>query len=150
LTVALAEPHKFRILLIEDNPGDVDLLQHALAGADVRYELTVIEDGAEALAFVRRQPPYAHNPVPDLAIIDLNIPKNHGSEVVEAMRMNRAFDDVPVVVLTTSSSPRERAQVTKLGISQYVTKPSDLEEFMRIGQTVRQLLDGRARRAGLE
>jgi CheY-like chemotaxis protein len=129
-----------RILLVEDNPGDVELLRLALKRAGLVCELTVLDDGAEALALVRQQGKYASVPVPDLAVLDLNVPKYDGVEILEALRANPAFANVLVAVLSSSSSPRERTSIEKFRISRYITKPLDLDEFLRIGEVLKELL----------
>ena len=135
-----------RILLVEDNPGDVELLRLALKRAGLDCELMVLDDGAEALALVRQQGKYAGVPVPDLAVLDLNVPKYDGVEILEALRANPAFAEVRVAVLSSSSSPRERANIEKYHISRYITKPLDLDEFLRIGEVLKELLtDGASR-----
>ncbi len=131
---------KVRILLIEDNPADVDLLRRAFRSAQLEYELTLLEDGAEALAFVRRLETGGGEPTPDLAVVDLNLPKNDGVEVLEAMRGTSAFADVPVAVLSSAASSRERARIEPYGIGRYITKPPDLDEFLRIGFILKELL----------
>jgi two-component system response regulator len=131
------KPH---ILLVEDNPGDVDLLRLAFANADLQCELMVLDDGGEALALVRQEGKYADLPTPDLAILDLNIPKNDGLEILGAMRANGVYANVPVAVFSSSSSPRERAAMESYRIRRFITKPSDLEEFMKIGSIVKDLL----------
>ena len=128
------------ILLIEDNPGDVDLLRLAFSNARFECELTVLDDGGEALALVRQEGKYATLQPPDLAILDLNIPKNDGLEILEAMRANGMYAEVPVAVFSSSSSPRERAAMERFRIRRFITKPSDLEEFMKIGSLVKELL----------
>jgi two-component system response regulator len=140
-----AERHnrKPNILLVEDNPGDVDLLRLAFANANLQCDLTVLEDGGEALALVRQEGKYAGMPAPDLAILDLNIPKNDGLEILGAMRANRVYANVPVAVFSSSSSPRERAAMESYNIRRFITKPSDLEEFMKIGGIVKALLEDR-------
>ncbi len=134
------KPH---ILLVEDNPGDVDLLRLAFQTAELDCELNVVEDGGEALALVRQQGRYAEVPPPDLAILDLNVPKNDGLEILEAMRANRMYAEVPVAVLSSSSSLRDRSALERFGIRRFITKPSDLEEFLRIGAVVKELLGER-------
>ena len=94
---------KPRVLLVEDNPGDVDLLRLAFSNAALDCELTVLDDGGEALAFVRQDGKYAGVPIPDLAILDLNVPKNDGLEILAAMRANPKFAELPVAVLSSSS-----------------------------------------------
>jgi CheY-like chemotaxis protein len=128
---------KSHLLVIEDNPADVDLLRRALASADVDCQLTVIDDGAEALALFRLG---ADTEVPDLAIVDLNLPKHGGLEVIERMRANPTFADVPVVIMSSSSAPRDRSSLDRFRIRKYIIKPADLEEFMRIGWQIRELL----------
>src|SRR5437870_6585618 len=131
---------KVQILLVEDNPADVDLLRRALRSAELNFELTVIEDGAEALAFVRQKEKEAGTPAPDLVVLDMNLPKNSGLEILEAMRGSRVFADVPVAILTSSSSPRERPKMEGLRVGRYITKPPDLEEYLRIGLIIKALL----------
>jgi two-component system, chemotaxis family, response regulator Rcp1 len=128
---------KNRLLIIEDNPADVDLLRRALAGADLDCQLTVVDDGAEALALFR---PGADTQVPDLAIVDLNLPKHSGLEVIAQMRANPTFADVPVVIMSSSSAPRDRSSIEKFRVRRYIVKPADLEEFMRIGWQIREVL----------
>jgi CheY-like chemotaxis protein len=129
-----------RILLVEDNPGDVELLRLALKKAELECELTVLDDGDEALSLVRQQGQYAAARVPDLVVLDLNVPKYDGAEILEALRANPAFAEVKVAVLSSSSSPRERANLEKFHISRYITKPLDLDEFLRIGEVLKALL----------
>jgi chemotaxis family two-component system response regulator Rcp1 len=132
---------KTRLLVIEDNPGDVDLLRRALAAAELDCQLTVVDDGADALSLFRTgsATPWAH-PAPDLAIVDLNLPKHGGLEIIEQMRANPKFAEMPVVVLSSSSSPRDRAKMDGFHVRRYIVKPADLEEFMRIGWQIRELL----------
>jgi CheY-like chemotaxis protein len=139
MSAGFREP-KTRILVIEDNAADVHLLQRALASAELNCELTIIEDGAEALALVGQRGKYATFPPPDLAIVDLNLPKHSGLEVVEKMHANPHFAGVAVMILTSSSSSRERAKLEPYRVARFVTKPPDLDEFMQIGMIVRELL----------
>jgi len=131
---------RVRILLIEDNPADVDLLRRAFLSAQLDCELTVLEDGAEALALVRRLEAHEGESPPDLAVLDLNLPKNDGIEVLQAMRASTSFGRVPVAILSSSASSRERARIEQYGIGRYITKPPDLDEFLRIGLTIKALL----------
>lgn len=131
--------HKAHILVIEDNPADVELLRMALRHADLECELTVIDDGADALALVHK-----HSPGPaadlDLAIIDLNLPKHGGEEILEALRANPALTHLPVAVLTSSSSARDRLGMHRLCVGRYIVKPPDLDAFLKIGFAVKELL----------
>jgi CheY-like chemotaxis protein len=131
------KPH---ILVIEDNPSDVVLLRYALTGAGLDCQLTVIDDGGDALALFRQSGSTGESSVPDLAIVDLNLPKHGGIEILEQMRANRSFAEVPVVILSSSSSPHERAKIEKFRIGRYIVKPVELEEFLRIGWVIKELL----------
>jgi CheY-like chemotaxis protein len=131
---------RVQILVVEDNAADVELLRRAFEDADLDCELTVIDDGGEAMAFAQQRGKYAGAAAPDLAVLDLNLPKNDGLEIVEAMRANRAFAEVPVAVLTSSSSPRDRAKMEAFGIGRYISKPPDLDEYLRIGSILKQFL----------
>ena len=138
--------NKIQILLIEDNPADVELLRRSFVAAQLDCSLTVLEDGAEALAFVRRLEKQPGEPSPDLIVLDLNIPKNDGVEVLQALRASSAFAEVPVAVLSSSASPRDRAKIEQFRIGRYITKPADLDQFLRIGVILKELLkeNGRA------
>lgn len=137
---------KCRILLVEDNAGDVELFRLALKKANLECELTVLDDGADALAMVRQQGKYADAPVPDLVVLDLNVPKYDGLEILESMRANPPFATVRVAVLSSSSSPRERTRLEQFHVSRYITKPLDLDEFLSIGVILKELIeDGEAR-----
>jgi CheY-like chemotaxis protein len=130
----------FHILLVEDNAADVYLFRKALETAEVNFELTVISDGAEALTFVGREGKYSEHPVPDLAVLDLNLPRKGGDEILAAIRANRHFANVPVVIASSSSSPGEQSRVQQLGVERYLQKPPDLEEFLQIGMVLKQIL----------
>ena len=132
---------KPRILLVEDNLGDVELLQRALAIAGVECELSVISDGEEALARVQHRGEYASSALPDLVILDLNLPKVSGHQILAAARATDEFEAVPIVVLTSSSSLRERAQLNELRITRHIAKPADLDEYMQIGFELKQILE---------
>ncbi|HWF10204.1 MAG TPA: response regulator [Bryobacteraceae bacterium] len=131
---------KAHVLVVEDNPADVELLRYALGGAGVDCELTVIDNGGDALAFFEQRGVYANSTPPDLAILDLNLPRYDGIEILEAMRASRKFADVAVAVLSSSSSPRERARIEAFHIARYITKPPNLDEYMRIGFVVKEML----------
>jgi CheY-like chemotaxis protein len=138
-----------RILLVEDNSADVYLFRKALTAAGLNFELTVIEDGGSGLAFVRGGGQYSASPVPDLAVIDLSLPKNDGIQILEALRASERFSDMPVVVASSSASPPARLKQDDLRVARYITKPPDLEAFLGIGLALKEiLLKNRARRAG--
>ena len=132
---------KVRIVLVDDNPADVRLLRLALDNAHLDCELIVIDDGAEALAFVRQQGQDARNSPPDLAVLDFNLPKSDGFQILNAMRENRAFTGVPVAVLSSGLSPRDMAKIQEFSLARYITKPSTLEEFLKIGSSLKALIE---------
>jgi CheY-like chemotaxis protein len=133
-----------QLLVIEDNPADVDLLRRALVLAGLDCQLTVIGDGADALALFRQE---SATLTPDLVVVDLNLPKHSGLEIIEQMRRNPTFASLPVVILSSSSAPRDRAKIENFQVIRYIVKPADLEEFMRIGWQIREvLLEGRKQR----
>jgi chemotaxis family two-component system response regulator Rcp1 len=130
----------FRILLVEDNPADIYLFREALKEAGLNFELTVIEDGADGLAFARRQGKYAAASVPDLAVLDLNLPRASGASVLEAMRQSEDLQRVPVFIMTSSTELREQTRAMELDVERFITKPLDLEEFLQIGLVVKEVL----------
>jgi CheY-like chemotaxis protein len=132
---------KIHLLVIEDNPADIDLLRRALATAALDCQLTVVDDGADALSLFRPNSATAwESPAPDLVIVDLNLPKHGGLEIIEQMRANPKFAEVPVVILSSSSAPRDRAKMENFRVRRYIVKPAGLEEFIRIGWQIRELL----------
>ena len=142
----------FRIMLLEDNPADVYLFRKALETAGVHFELRVIENGADGLAFARRQGEYATSSIPDLAVLDLNLPKGGGAPVLEAMRHGKDLKGVLVVIMTSSATPSEQARAQELGVERFITKPPDLDDFLQIGEVLKEILlkgaAGPATRAG--
>lgn len=131
-----------RILLAEDNPADVYLIRHALTTAGLDFELLVFEDGAEALRFVRGEEEYRDSAPPDLVLLDLNLPKRPGTDILAAIRSSRGLARVPVAILTSSSSPMDRAKTEQLQADCYIQKPLDLDDFLKIGAVIRDLLAG--------
>jgi CheY-like chemotaxis protein len=131
---------RIQLLVVEDNPADVQLLRFALDVAGLNCEMTVMEDGGEALAFFKKEGNHVAEPRPDLAILDLNLPKYGGLEVLEVARANPRYSDLPILVFSSSSSPRERGRLEALGMARYFTKPADLEQYLELGKIVRELL----------
>jgi CheY-like chemotaxis protein len=125
-----------RILVAEDNPADVYLLREAFSLEGHGVELMVVTDGEQALDFVQNQGSFSNAPVPDLVVLDLNLPKSDGSDVLRSIRQKEAYNHVPVVVLTSSDSPRDRKTIEALGASSFITKPSDLDSFLALGRTL--------------
>ena len=127
-----------QILLVEDSPADIRLTQEALRDAKVLNRLHIARDGVEALAFLRREEPFPDAPRPDLVILDLNIPRLNGKEVLAAMRADTAMRSIPVAVLTTSSQEADIVDAYQLGANCYLTKPIDLDQFVRVVQTMEE------------
>ncbi|MBW8832585.1 MAG: response regulator [Burkholderiales bacterium] len=126
------------ILMVEDNPGDVRLTQEALKGAKIWNEFNVVSDGAAALDYLRRNKPYEDSVRPDLMLLDLNLPKKDGREVLAAMKADTSLKTIPVVILTTSQAEEDVVRAYNLHANCYVTKPVDFEQFTRIVQAIEQ------------
>jgi len=124
------------ILLVEDNPGDVRLTREALKEAKVGNNLHVVEDGVAAMQFLRREDEYQDVPRPDLILLDLNLPKKDGREVLEEIKADNSLKLIPVVVLTTSHAEEDIVRSYNLHANCYVTKPVDLDQFMRIVKSI--------------
>ncbi len=124
------------VLLVEDNPGDVELTREALAESKVAVNLSVVGDGVEALAFLRREGEHRDAPRPDLIILDLNLPKKDGRQVLEEMKADRNMSTIPVVVLTTSEAEEDVLRSYELHANAYVTKPLDFMRFSEIVQRI--------------
>jgi len=120
------------ILLVEDNPGDVDLTIEALEEGRVANHLSVVEDGAEALAFLRREEPYQDAPRPDLVLLDLNLPGVDGFEVLTLVKQDEQLKKIPIIVMTTSDAEHDILKSYNLHANAYVTKPLDVEEFIEV------------------
>jgi CheY-like chemotaxis protein len=131
---------RFNVLLIEDNDADIYLLKKALDMTGLAIQLTVIGDGAKALVFARNEGEYHDAAVPDLTLLDLNLPKNDGVEVLRALKRSDRLAAMPVVIMTSSSSPVDRAKLAQLDVAQYLTKPADFDAFLRIGELIGEML----------
>jgi CheY-like chemotaxis protein len=125
------------ILLVEDNPGDVELVREALAEGGIAHSLSVAGDGVEALAYLRGEGKYAGALLPDFVLLDLKLPKKGGLEVLAEMKEDEALRRIPVIVLSSSDAPDDVLRAYDLQVSCYVTKPADLEEFERVMQSIR-------------
>jgi CheY-like chemotaxis protein len=124
------------ILLVEDNPGDVRLTIEALKEAKVYNHLSVASDGVEALAFLRREGKYAGAARPDLILLDLNLPKRDGREVLAEIKSDERLRTIPVVILTTSRAEQDILQSYSLHANCYITKPVDLDQFIKVVQSI--------------
>jgi CheY-like chemotaxis protein len=128
----------FEILLVDDNPGDVRLTQEALDEGQSRGNLSVVSDGVEALAFLRRQGHYGASSRPDLILLDLNLPRMGGREVLAAIKADEQFRRIPVVILTTSTDERDVASAYDLHANCYIAKPVDFEQFIGVVRALEQ------------
>ena len=124
------------ILLIEDNPGDVRLTKEVLMEGKVRNRLQVVGDGVEAMAFLRRENNYAEAPRPDLILLDLNLPKKDGREVLQEIKADHQLRRIPVVVLTTSAADEDILRSYDLSANCYITKPVDLYQFIKVIRSI--------------
>lgn len=124
------------ILMVEDNPGDVRLTQEALKDAKVSNTLRVVEDGAAALDFLYRRGDYADAPRPDLILLDLNLPKKNGREVLEVIKQDAQLKMIPVVILTTSQAEEDVVRAYSLHANCYISKPVDFTQFTKIVRTI--------------
>ncbi|MEO8605588.1 MAG: response regulator [bacterium] len=120
------------ILLIEDNPDDVDLTREAFREVGATSRLHVVENGVDAIAFLRRQGSYADAPKPDLVLLDLNLPKKSGHEVLAEIKADPLLRGIPIVVLTSSAAESDVARSYALSANGYVTKPVDLDDYFRV------------------
>jgi chemotaxis family two-component system response regulator Rcp1 len=124
------------ILLIEDNPGDVRLTLEAFKEGKVRNKIYVVNDGVEALAFLRREGKYADMPRPDVILLDLNLPRKDGREVLGEIKKDPNLSRIPVVILTTSQAEQDVLQTYNLHANCYITKPVELEQFMTVVKSI--------------
>ncbi len=129
-------PPLVNILLIEDNPGDVILTKEAFAENKLRNEIYVASDGVEALAFLRRDPGYESTPRPDIILLDLNLPKLSGRDVLKAIKGDPDLKSIPVVILTTSADEMDICEAYRANANCFITKPVDLNQFLKAIQTV--------------
>ncbi len=127
------------ILLVEDNPADAYLTRLALQEANFCNDLHVVEKGEHALSFLRRHEPYTHVGRPDLIILDLNLPRMNGLDVLRECKTDPALCTIPVVIFSTSSAEQDITQAYLLGAVQYFVKPNDLQECLRFGHRLAQV-----------
>jgi two-component system, chemotaxis family, response regulator Rcp1 len=132
----VAERHPIEILLVEDDPGDVRLTREALKEGKVRNHLNVAKDGVEALQILRREGAHANAVRPDVILLDLNLPRMDGREVLKAIKSDEKLRRIPVVVLTTSSADEDVLRSYDLQANCFITKPIDLDQFMRVVRTI--------------
>jgi CheY-like chemotaxis protein len=124
------------ILLVEDNPGDVDLARVALEKSKIHNTLNVVEDGEAAMAYLRQEGRYADAVRPDLVLLDLNLPRKDGREVLAEIKGDEKFRRIPVVILTTSKAEEDVLRSYDLHANCYITKPIDLSQFMKVVKSI--------------
>jgi chemotaxis family two-component system response regulator Rcp1 len=124
------------VLLVEDSPGDVRLTREAFKDAKVHINLHVAPDGAEAIAFLMREGKHANAPRPDLILLDLNLPRKDGREVLEEIKQSQTLKSIPVVILTTSASEEDILRSYLLHANCYITKPVGLEGFLKVVHSI--------------
>jgi CheY-like chemotaxis protein len=130
MTSAADEGVPIEVLLVEDDPGDVLMTREAFEEHRVRNHLNVVSDGADALAYVRREGEFANAVRPDLILLDLNLPKRDGREVLKELKTDPDLKEIPIVVLTTSSAESDVLASYRLYANAYVTKPADFDRFI--------------------
>jgi chemotaxis family two-component system response regulator Rcp1 len=126
------------ILLVEDNPGDVRLTREAMKEGDVLNHMEVVGDGVEAMAYLRQEGLYAGKPRPDFILLDLNLPRKDGREVLEEIKADPNLKRIPVMVMTTSEAEQDIQRVYELHANCYITKPVDLEHFLDAIKTIKE------------
>jgi chemotaxis family two-component system response regulator Rcp1 len=136
--LGVADP--IRILLVEDNPADVFLIKEAMRTHGIPFDLEWFADGEDAVAHIDGLSPSAS--IPDAILLDLNLPKLDGKEVLGRIRQNARLKFVPVAILTSSDSPHDRRETARLGASIYIKKPPTLDEFLDVGGAIKDLLEG--------
>lgn len=131
---SLGRPADF--LLVEDNPGDVRLTQEALKSHKVQNNLHVVTDGEEAMAFLRMQGKYANAPRPDIILLDLNLPRKDGREVLAEIKSDINLKAIPVVIITSSEAEQDVVKSYNLNANCYITKPVNLDQFIKVVQSI--------------
>ncbi|HMQ48104.1 MAG TPA: response regulator [Saprospiraceae bacterium] len=127
-----AKPRPFNILLIEDNPGDIRLTQEAFKEGSTKVNLEVVTDGVEALRYLRKESNYMDKQSPDLILLDLNLPKKDGREILEEIKNDQSLRKIPIVVLTTSNAGKDILNSYDLHANCYIKKPHDFDKFFDI------------------
>ena len=128
----MTKPRRMDILLVEDDPGDVELTREGLREATMLVNLHVVDDGEKALKFLRKEPPYAEAVRPDIVLLDLNMPRKDGKEALREIKGDPALRSIPVVVLTTSEAEADIAACYDLGANCYITKPISFAAFTKV------------------
>lgn len=129
-------PEPINILLVEDNPGDIRLTEEVLKEGEIRNNLNVVMDGEDALVFLRKEGKYKNMITPDIILLDLNLPKKDGREVLEEIKTDPALLSIPVIVLTTSSAEQDILNMYNHHANCYITKPVDFDQFINVIRSI--------------
>lgn len=124
------------VLLVDDNPGDIDLMREILASGKRRYNVSYVRDGEEAISFLCHEGKYAGAPTPDLVVLDLNLPRKDGRTVLKQLKSDARFSKIPLVVFTTSQASSDIASSYELGVNCYLRKPGNLAEYRAVVQSM--------------
>ena len=124
------------VLLVDDNPADIDLTSEVLAKSKRHFHVNVVNDGTEAISFLRRQGEYANAPAPDLVVLDLNLPRKDGRDVLSDIKSDPALAKIPVVIFTTSQADSDISRSYELGANCYLRKPGNLPDFVAVVQSM--------------
>jgi CheY-like chemotaxis protein len=128
------------MLLVEDNPADVFFVRAALQHEGIESEILVANDGEKAIQFVEAAEANPAAPCPQVVLLDLNLPRTSGTDVLRRLRKSSRCANVPVIVVTSSDAPSDREEVESLGASRYFLKPQNIDEYMKLGSIVREVL----------
>lgn len=140
----------FEVLIVDDSPGDVELIRSAIDEGRFHCRIHIVTDGVEAMAFLRKETPnYRGVATPDLVLLDLNMPRMTGREVLAAMQAEKGLSGIPVVVLTTSDVERDVLQAYKLGAAGFVTKPVDIEQLYEAIHAIQNYWFGQEQKPGI-
>jgi len=132
------ERQPIRILLVEDNEGDILLTKEAFADVNLRHHLSVARDGQEGLDFLQKVGKHADAPTPDLILLDLNMPRMKGTELLKIIKNDEKLQSIPVVVLSTSGADRDVSECYQLRANGYIKKPVDFDQFMQVADTIKR------------
>jgi two-component system, chemotaxis family, response regulator Rcp1 len=138
MNVELMDGHAIEILLVEDNPGDVELTREALDVAKVANRLHVVDDGADAIDFLLRRGKFTGVPQPDIILLDLNLPNKDGRQLLSEIKADANLATIPIVVLTTSQEHADILRAYQLHANCYITKPVDFNQFLRIVSAIEE------------
>jgi two-component system, chemotaxis family, response regulator Rcp1 len=134
-----AATHSY-VLIVEDNESDVFLMRRAIEKTNLPVTLRVVKDGLQAIQFFERVDSYPEAPCPALVLLDINLPRKQGGEVLKYIRNSRKCGNVPVIAVSSSDSPRDRQEMASRGVQAYFRKPSEYKDFMKLGDLIKSLL----------